>query len=70
MSQKVHKVYKVSGMHCVSCATNIEWCLEDLGVKSAVSFAKSQIEFEHDEEKITEDTIKMAISRAGYSVSG
>ncbi len=63
------KTYKIKGMHCVSCATKIEWCLEDLGVKSSVSFAKSEIELEDEDGKINEETIKMAVRRAGYAIS-
>ena len=64
-------VYKVEGMHCTSCAMSIEWSLEDLGVeKCACSYAKSCVEIEYEPDKITQEKLKEAIVRAGYSVSG
>lgn len=54
---------KITGMHCVSCAMNIDGALEDLeGVKSAnTSYAKSQTEVEYDERKISLEKIKQII---------
>ena len=47
------KTFRLSGMHCTSCAMNIDFALEDMGVKSAkTSYAKQETEVEFDEQKI------------------
>lgn len=60
---------KIEGMHCTSCAMNIDGDLEDLleGVKSSsTNYAKSETEVEFDEGKVkTEDIIK-TIEKTGY----
>jgi P-type Cu+ transporter len=60
----------IKGMHCSSCAMNIDFDLEDLeGVKSAkTSYAKQITEVEFDEEKVTEMDISKQIEKTGYSV--
>ena len=60
---------KISGMHCVSCAMNIEWALEDIeGVRgSKVSFAKQIAEVEFDESLAKEENILAVIVKLGYS---
>ena len=59
---------KISGMHCTSCAFNIDDELEDLpGVKRAkTSYARGSIEVEYDSERVTPDALIEAIKRAGY----
>jgi len=58
---------KITGMHCVSCAMNIDGALEDLGVKSvSTNYAKGQTEVEFDSKKISVQDIQLAIIRAGY----
>ena len=49
------KKFKVTDMHCSSCAMSIDFDLEDLaGIKSAkTSYAKQESEIEFDEEKQT-----------------
>lgn len=61
--------FNISGMHCSSCAMNIDFDLEDLeGVKSAkTSYAKQITEVEFDESKINEDKITEQIKKTGYS---
>lgn len=63
------KTFKVKGMHCSSCAVNLEWTLEDLGVKAKCHFAKAQVEVEYDRSKIQESQIKDAVKRAGYEIA-
>lgn len=65
------KVFKITGMHCVSCAMNIDGELEDTeGVKKAVTnYAKQRTEVEFEEEKITEIKIIEVIERVGYSAT-
>ena len=54
MSKIVKKKLKIEGMHCTSCAMNIDFDLEDLeGVKIAkTSYAKEMCEVEFDPVKI------------------
>lgn len=68
MSQKVHKVYKVEGMHCSSCAMSIEWDLEDAGLKAKCSYAKSLLEVEFEPEKVKEEKIKEVVEKSGYKL--
>ena len=59
---------KVSGMHCASCAANIDDALEDLeGVKKAsTSFARSRTKLEFDETKLDLDTVRSVVGELGY----
>lgn len=60
----------IKGMHCSSCAMDIDFDLEDLeGIKSAkTSYAKQITEVEFDEKKLTEKDIKAQIKKTGYEV--
>jgi copper chaperone CopZ len=60
----------IVGMHCSSCAMNIDFDLEDIeGIKSAkTSYAKQITEVEFDENKVSEKEIKKQIKKTGYSV--
>lgn len=64
----VKKTYKVSGMHCPSCAMVIEADLEDAGIKASCSYAQQTLDVESDESLINEEKIKQAVFRAGYSL--
>jgi len=66
----VSKKYKISGMHCSSCAMDIDGTLEDTeGVKeSKTSYAKAETEVRFDESKIKESKVKKLISSTGYSI--
>ncbi len=59
----------IKGMHCSSCAMNIDFDLEDIeGVKSAkTSYAKQFTEVEFDEEKVKPDQILKQVKETGYS---
>lgn len=58
---------KIDGMHCTSCAMNIDFDLEDLGVKSSkTNYAKQESEVEFDEEKIKTQDILDQIKKTGY----
>lgn len=59
-------ILKIIGMHCVSCALNIDFTLEDLGVKSQTNYAKGQTEVEFNPKKITIKQIVASIKRVGY----
>lgn len=61
---------KISGMHCTSCAMNIDFDLEDLeGVKlSKTSYAKQETEIEFDQEKVKEEDLIKTVIKTGYQV--
>jgi len=67
----VSKNFKISGMHCTSCAFNIDGELEDMdGVKeSNTNYAKAQTEVKYEQEKITEEEIIKVIKKVGYTAS-
>jgi len=60
--------FKIDGMHCTSCAMNIDFDLEDLdGVKSAkTNYAKEVCEVEYDSSKISLENLKQSIDKSGY----
>lgn len=64
------KKLKIDGMHCTSCAMNIDFDLEDVqGVKSAkTSYASQVCEVEFDEEKVKIEVITQTIQKTGYKV--
>lgn len=59
----------ISGMHCGSCAGNIQRSLSKIeGVKSvSVSIMTNKGLVEADD-NVSEDSLKKAVSRAGYKV--
>lgn len=63
-------VFKISGMHCTSCALSIDIELEDLkGIKeSNTNYAKQQTKVVFDENKIKLVEITEKISEVGYEV--
>lgn len=65
----VKKKFKIEGMHCTSCAMNIDSELEDTeGVKSAsTNFAKCIVDVEYDSAKLSEKEIIKTIKSAGYN---
>lgn len=67
MTQKIK--FKISGMHCVSCAMNIDGELEDTeGIKSSsTNFAKAVTEVEFENDKVKEEIIVKTIEKVGYS---
>lgn len=64
-------VFKIVGMHCTSCAINIDGELEDTEgvVSSNTSYAKQQVEVEFDAGKVSEKNILNAVKRAGYTAA-
>lgn len=71
MSKIIKKKFKIEGMHCSSCAMNIDFDLEDVdGVKTAkTNYVKQESEVEFDEEKIELQIIIEQIKKTGYSAS-
>jgi P-type Cu+ transporter len=61
---------KLSGLHCTSCAVNIDLTVEDIpGVKNSdTNFAKSEAEVTFDPNLTDEKSIKTAIHNLGYQV--
>lgn len=61
----------IEGMHCNSCAINIDFDLEDLGgvIQSRTSYAKSKTEVEYDEKLINEKEIIQEILNTGYKAT-
>ena len=60
----------IEGMHCASCASNIERSLKKVaGMKEcsmSLMLKKGNLEVD---DSVSEDEIKRAVSRAGYKVS-
>ncbi len=71
MSKIIRKKLKIEGIHCVSCAMNIDFDLEDMeGIKSAkTNYAKQESEIEFDAEKVEVKIILEQIKKTGYSAS-
>ncbi len=60
---------KLSGLHCTSCAVDIDLTLEDLpGVKASTNYAKSETKIEYDPKKTTLDLIRLTIRDLGYTI--
>ena len=59
---------KLSGLHCTSCAVNIDFSLEDLpGVtNSSTNYAKSEATITFDPKQTDLKSIKKLISDLGY----
>ena len=71
MSKIVKKKLKIDGMHCTSCAMNIDMDLEDLdGVtESRTSYARQESTIEFDEEQLNLDSIIKTIQKIGYKAT-
>ena len=60
---------KIDGMHCTSCAMNIDFDLEDLGAikKAQTNYASQECMVEFDENSIKMEKIIETIKATGYS---
>ncbi len=60
---------KITGMHCTSCAINIDGELEEIdGVISAsTSYAQAVTKINYDPEKVVKETLHLTIKKLGYS---
>ena len=59
----------ISGMHCGSCAGNIERSLKKVsGVNEVRANAITNKAFVEIDDKTSEDEMKKAVARAGYKV--
>ena len=63
----------ISGMHCASCASNIERSLKKVpGIKEAsvsLMLKKGTVEIEENA-NVSENELKKAVERAGYKMTG
>ena len=70
MAKVIKKKLKIEGMYCTACAMNIDFDLEDLGVKTAkTNYAKQETEVEFDEGKVKLEQIIKQIQKTGYQAS-
>lgn len=62
---------KIDGMHCTSCAMNIDGELEDTNKILSVNtnYAKAQTIVEFDPNIISEQEIKNLIQKVGYTAT-
>lgn len=61
---------KLSGLHCTSCATNIDLTLEDLSgvISSNTNYAKSELIVSFDPLQTNHNSIKKTIIDLGYKI--
>ena len=59
---------KINGMHCVSCAMNIDGELEETEgiLESNTNYAKQETEVKFDSEKLAVDVIVKKVQVLGY----
>lgn len=64
----ITKTFKITGMHCTSCAFNIDGELEDTGKVEDVrtNYAKAQTEVTFDPNEISHEEIITIIRKVGY----
>ena len=60
---------KIEGMHCASCASNIERSLKKTpGVKSATVSLMTKKGFVEAEDSVKDEDLQKAVSRTGYKL--
>lgn len=47
---------------------NIEWELEDAGIKAKCNYAKEELEVEYGPENFDDKLVKLAVEKAGYKL--
>lgn len=71
-SKKNYKrvLFKIKGMHCISCAMKIDGDLEETkGVISAsTSYAKSEVQVIFDSKTVGKESLINVIKNAGYEI--
>lgn len=60
--------FTIDGMHCVSCALNIDGALEDIAgvISSTTNYAQSKTRVIYDETKVKTDVLQKTIQAEGY----
>jgi copper chaperone CopZ len=63
--------FKIEGMHCVSCALNIDATLEEMAgvIESDTSYKAATTKVRFEPQKITASNIKHAVENFGYKIS-
>lgn len=61
---------KIEGMHCSSCAMNIDGTLEDTDgvIRANTSYAKSKVDVVYDVKKVSPLKLMKIIEDQGYTV--
>ena len=60
-------ILTLKGLHCSSCAVNIDLALEELpSVESTTSYAKSETKITYDPKQTSLDKIKSTLTEMGY----
>ena len=69
-TEKQKAEIKISGMHCATCAVNIEESLAGLKdvTKAQVNFGTDTAHIEFDPAKVTLGALENAVKEAGYDV--
>lgn len=64
--------FVVKDMHCTGCVMAVEGSIEKVpGVKRAeANYAREFADVEYDETQVTEEQIRQAVERAGYTFVG
>ena len=61
----------IHGMHCASCASNIERSLKKTpGIKTAVVSLMTKKGFVECDDSVKDEELQKAVSRAGYKLVG
>ena len=70
-SNLIQLSWSLSGLHCTSCAVNIDLTLEDLTgvVSSNTNYAQSEVRVTFNPEQTDTAAIKSAIEGLGYKVN-
>lgn len=62
---------RIEGMHCASCAANIEKSLKKIsGISEAAISLMTKKGVIEAEKEISDDELKTAVARAGYKLVG
>ena len=62
---------KIEGMHCASCASNIERSLKKTpGVKNAVVSLMTKKGFIEAEDSVKDEELEKAVAKTGYKLTG
>ena len=64
------KVYKIRGMHCASCAVNIERILkkEPAVFLAEASYGNESVKLDFDDKKVSVSDLSRTIEPLGYSI--
>src|SRR3989344_8165958 len=66
------KTFPIAGMHCASCAVNIQRVLRKMpGVATAtVNYATEKAQVDYDPEQVDEEKMNAKIKPLGYEIAG